>query len=244
MMRFDVVKTIRVPVPEPRRVALANGASARSLERWIVAPGDFMGVVFTADAVAEIEENLWRIQVLKLPLLEWELNPEFDLTVLDPSRAKRPGGVKMVCEDALRLEPASASASAFAAAADADADASPRSRLPPGFDSMEIWSHIDCELYVARGRGGVGGGGAVRGTTAVCADLRVTVAADIPWGLRAVPYFDKIGEAAIGASIDVVANGAQERVQRAFEAWVEEGEAEVEGAKEADAPRRREVMSG
>ena len=109
---------------------------------------------------------------------------------------------------------------------------------------MEIWSHIDCELYVARGRGGVGGGGAVRWTTAVCADLRVMVAADIPWGLRAVPYFDKIGEAAIGASIDVVANGAQERVQRAFEAWVEEGEAEVEGAKEADAPRRREVMSG
>ena len=131
MMRFDVVKTIRVPVPEPRRVALANGASARSLERWIVAPGDFMGVVFTADAVAEIEENLWRIQVLKLPLLEWELNPEFDLTVLDPSRAKRPGGVKMVCEDALRLEPASASASAFAAAA-AAADASPRVGCPPG----------------------------------------------------------------------------------------------------------------
>ena len=134
----------------------------------------------------------------------------------------------MVCEDALRLEPASASASAPPPPTPTPTRRR-GSRLPPGFDSMEIWSHIDCELYVARGRGGVGGGGAVRGTTAVCADLRVTVAADIPWGLRAVPYFDKIGEAAIGASIDVVANGAQERVQRAFEAWVEEGEAEVEG---------------
>ena len=79
----------------------------------------------------------------------------------------------------------------------------------------------------------------MRGTTAVCADLRVTVAADGPWGLRAVPYFDKIGEAAIGASIDVVANGAQERVQRAFEAWVEEGRRRWRGRREADAPGDR-----
>ena len=34
-MRFDVVKTLRVPVSEPAAVRREEGRSAESLERWI-----------------------------------------------------------------------------------------------------------------------------------------------------------------------------------------------------------------
>ena len=56
----------------------------------------------------------------------------------------------------------------------------------------------------------------------MCADLRITVAADVPWALRAIPFFQNAGEAAIGSSIDGVGKSARARVQAAYEAWVEE----------------------
>ena len=87
---------------------------------------------------------------------------------------------------------------------------------------MTVWSDIETELYVSRGAGGLDGGGAVKGTTAVCADLRITVAADVPWGLRAIPFFQNAGEAAISSSIDGVGKSARSRVQAAYEAWVAE----------------------
>ena len=83
--------------------------------------------------------------------------------------------------DALRL---ASEARVIAATSNA-----PRRRAPPGFADMTVWSDIETELYVSRGAGGLDGGGAVKGTTAVCADLRITVAADVPWGLRAIPFF-------------------------------------------------------
>ena len=89
---------------------------------------------------------------------------------------------------------------------------------------MSIWSDIDAELYVARGTGGVDGGGAVRGTTAVCADLSIRIAADIPSALRVVPFFKKIGETAVAASLDVVGSGVQDRVQEVYEAWATNAE--------------------
>ena len=95
-------------------------------------------------------------------LLDWELNPEFDLRILGREGARRPGAIRM-------RPPAWRMGSGGSA-----------ERLPPGFADMSIWSDIDAELYVARGTGGVDGGGAVRGTTAVCADLSIRIAADIP----------------------------------------------------------------
>jgi hypothetical protein len=37
-----------------------------------------------------------------------------------------------------------------------------------------------------------------------------------------IPFFQEIGESAIAASIDVVAAGAQQRVQTAYNEWVKE----------------------
>ena len=219
-MCFEVTKTLRVPVPEPPPVRLADGASPRSLERWIDAPENVMGVVFTSDGIERLATDLWRVCVVRLPLLDWELNPEFDLRILGREGARRPGAIRMR-STRLRL------------AGDASAE-----RLPPGFADMSIWSHIDAELYVARGTEGVDGGGAVRGTTAVCADLSIRIAADIPGALRVVPFFKEIGETAVAASLDVVGSGAQDRVQEAYEAWAtdEEGGERVErgGLSEED----------
>ena len=205
-MCFEVTKTLRVPVPEPSPVRLADGASPRSLERWIDAPENVMGVVFTSDGIERLATDLWRVRVVRLPLLDWELNPEFDLRILGREGARRPGAIRMR-STRLRL------------AGDASAE-----RLPPGFADMSIWSDIDAELYVARGTGGVDGGGAVRGTTAVCADLSIRIAADIPGALRVVPFFKKIGETAVAASLDVVGSGVQDRVQEVYEAWATNAE--------------------
>jgi hypothetical protein len=230
-MRFDVVKTLRVPVSEPAAVRREEGRSAESLERWIARPENVMGVVFDDGGVEEIAPNLWRVLVLRLGFLDWELCPEFDLAILPDARTKHASGVRMR-SDALRL----ASDARVAATANA-----PRRRAPPGFADMTVWSDIETELYVARGAGGLDGGGAVKGTTAVCADLRITVAADVPWGLRAIPFFQNAGEAAIGSSIDGVGKSARSRVQAAYEAWVAErgGNGDSRGVSRKPPRRRR-----
>ena len=215
-MRFDVVKTLRVPVSEPAAVRRLDGRSSESLERWIARPENVMGVVFDDGGVEEIAPNLWRVLVLRLAFLDWELCPEFDLAILPDAATKHASGVRMR-SDALRL------ASEEKAKAASESNGAPRKKkAPPGFADMTVWSDIETELYVARGTGGLDGGGAVKGTTAVCADLRITVAADVPWALRAIPFFQNAGEAAIGSSIDGVGKSARARVQAAYEAWVEE----------------------
>ena len=40
-----------------------------------------MGVVFDDGGVEEIAPNLWRVLVLRLGFLDWELCPEFDLAI-------------------------------------------------------------------------------------------------------------------------------------------------------------------
>ena len=196
-LTFRVAKTLRVPVFEPRYIASARGNSPKSLERWTRTPRNVMGVVFTADDIAELREGTWRVQVTRMPLLQWELSPEFDLRVLPPEASTIPGGVRMQ-SDALRF-----------------ADANSAERLPPGFKDMDLWTRIDATLYVDRDGGGGGGGDAA----AVCADLDVQIAADIPSFLRLIPYFEKIGESAIGTSIDIVGAGARTRVQDAYVRW-------------------------
>jgi hypothetical protein len=42
---------------------------------------------------------------LRLPLLDWELSPEFDLNILPPETSERPGGVRMI-SDQLRFSAA------------------------------------------------------------------------------------------------------------------------------------------
>ena len=131
-MRFKVRKTLRVPVPEPARVNEAAGRAPRSLERWIQRPENVMEVVFSEEGVIPQESGEWRISVIKLPFLEWELNPEFDLRVLPKDAAAREFGVRMV-SDALRFAPEGG-----------------LEKLPPGFAGMDIWSYIDCELFIER----------------------------------------------------------------------------------------------
>jgi hypothetical protein len=71
-MCFNLKKTLRVPVEEPASLrASSPGASPQSLEQWVQSPANVMGVVFTADKVNQLQPDLWRIQVLRLPLLEW-----------------------------------------------------------------------------------------------------------------------------------------------------------------------------
>ena len=199
-MRFNVKKTLRVPVEEPAsvRASAPPGGSRQSLEQWVQSPGNIMGIVFTADYVTQLEPDFWRIQVLKLPLMEWELSPEFDLAILPPEASARPGGVRMI-SDELRLSGAAGT-----------------SKLPPGFANMPIWTHIDTTLYIERVAGK---------PTAVCSDLDIGIAADIPGMLRMIPYFQEIGEGAISGSIDVVGAGAQRRVQRAYDQWVKQSAA-------------------
>lgn len=211
-MRFDVVKTLRVPVSEPAAVRREAGGSAKSLERWIARPENVMGVVFDDGGVEEIAPNMWRVLVLRLGFLDWELCPEFDLAILPDARTKHASGVRMR-SDALRL----ASEARVTAT-----ESAPRRRAPPGFADMTVWSDIETELYVARDTGDSDGGGTIKGTTAVCADLRITVAADVPWGLRAIPFFQNAGEVAISSSIDGVGKSARARVQAAYETWVKD----------------------
>ena len=197
-MKFNVKKALRVPVEEPASVRASGppGGSGQSLERWCQSPGNVMGVVFTADNVTQVEPDLWRVQVLRLPLLDWELSPEFDLAILPSEASARPGGVRMI-SDQLRFSGETGA-----------------SKLPPGFANMAIWTHIDATLYVERAADGK--------STAVCSDLDIGIAADIPGVVRMVPFFQEIGESAISSSIDVVGAGAQQRVQRAYEVWVKQ----------------------
>jgi hypothetical protein len=220
-MRFDVVKTLRVPVSEPSEVRKHEGTNGKSLERWIARPENVMGVVFDDGGVEEIAPNLWRVLVLRLAFLDWELCPEFDLAILPDERAKNEGGVRMR-SDALRL----ASERALRGRTrrtDSSAAALTTKKTPPGFADMSVWSDIEAELYIARGSVGRDGGGAVEGAVAVCADLKITVAADVPWALRAVPFFQNAGEVAISSSIDGVGKSARARVQAAYEAWAMDG---------------------
>ena len=211
-MRFKVRKTLRVPVPEPARVNEAAGRAPRSLERWIQRPENVMEVVFSKEGVIPQESGEWRISVIKLPFLEWELNPEFDLRVLPKDAAAREFGVRMV-SDALRFAPEGG-----------------LEKLPPGFAGMDIWSYIDCELFIERladdDDGGDGGG--ARSRTAVCADIDLLIAADIPGVFRWIPFFEGIGESAIAGSIESVGEFAQANVQAAYEQWVGADEAATE----------------
>ena len=56
-MRFEVRKTLRVPVPEPARVNEAAGRAPRSLERWIQRPENVMEVVFSKEGVIPQESG-------------------------------------------------------------------------------------------------------------------------------------------------------------------------------------------
>ena len=63
-----------------------------------------METVFSKEGVVPLEtETEWRISVIKLPFLDWELNPEFDLRISEDA-AVREHGVRMV-SDALRFAP-------------------------------------------------------------------------------------------------------------------------------------------
>jgi hypothetical protein len=180
-MRFKVRKTLRVPVPEPTRVGVHAGRAPRSLERWIQRPENVMETVFSKEGVVPLEtETEWRISVIKLPFLDWELNPEFDLRISEDA-AVREHGVRMV-SDALRFAPEGG-----------------LEKLPPGFAGMDIWSHIDCELFIERTdvNDVNGGDSASASNTAVCADIDLLIAADIPGVFRWIPFFEGIGESAI-----------------------------------------------
>eukprot|EP00227_Mantoniella_beaufortii_P013645 CAMPEP_0197577804 /NCGR_PEP_ID=MMETSP1326-20131121/2295_1 /TAXON_ID=1155430 /ORGANISM="Genus nov. species nov., Strain RCC2288" /LENGTH=206 /DNA_ID=CAMNT_0043140923 /DNA_START=170 /DNA_END=786 /DNA_ORIENTATION=+ len=137
-MNFTVKKTLCVPVREP---AAAAADRSLSLNEWMQSPGNVMGVVFTADYVKQLLPDLWRIKVLRLPLLDWELSPEFDLNILPPETSAIPGGVRMISSQ-LRFA----------------ADES-KGKLPPGFANMPIWTHIDTTLFIERGTPRSGGGG-------------------------------------------------------------------------------------
>ena len=181
-MRFKVRKTLRVPVPEPTRVGVHAGRAPRSLERWIQRPENVMETVFSKEGVVPLEtETEWRISVIKLPFLDWELNPEFDLRISEDA-AVREHGVRMV-SDALRFAPEGG-----------------LEKLPPGFAGMDIWSHIDCELFIERtDDDDVNGGDSVSASnTAVCADIDLLIAADIPGVFRWIPFFEGIGITSAG----------------------------------------------
>ena len=208
-MCFDVVKTLVVPVSEPRPVSRLSGSSNKSLEQWISSPENVMGVVFEEGGVEEIKENLWRILVLRLQFMDWELCPEFDLQVLGGAKTKNSKAVRMRSE-ALRLV--------------SNDENSTKKKAPPGFGNMDVWSDIECELFVKRGTGGLEDNAAVKNTTAVCADLKITIAADVPWALRLIPYFQNAGEGAISGSIDGVGKSARARVQAAYELWTKDGD--------------------
>ena len=223
-MRFKVRKTLRVPVPEPTRVGVHAGRAPRSLERWIQRPENVMETVFSKEGVVPLEtETEWRISVIKLPFLDWELNPEFDLHISEDA-AVREHGVRMV-SDALRFAPEGG-----------------LEKLPPGFAGMDIWSHIDCELFIERTDvNDVNGGDSVSSSnTAVCADIDLLIAADIPGVFRWIPFFEGIGESAISGSIESVGEFAQANVQSAYEQWASVRDETMEDEAEAPAVRRRE----
>ena len=202
---FDVVKTIRVPVPEPRRVARGQRL-ARSLERWIVAPGALWAS--SSPPTPWQRSRPWRIGSSGSPC--WVGARRFDLTVLDPSRAATGGEwcARTRCGSG-RVRPS------VRRRRDADADASRESAAP----GSTRWRSGPRLRAVRRARRGRRRRSAVRGTTAVCADLRpvARTSSGLPCDFLRPDRRHHRGV------IDVVTNGAQERVQRAFEAWVEEG---------------------
>jgi hypothetical protein len=209
-MRFDVVKTLVVPVSEPRHVSRLEGRGPKSLESWIAKPENVMSVVFEEGGVDLIRKDLWRILVVRLQFMDWELCPEFDLEVLpfNSVAAKNENAVRMRSQT-LRLSQKN--------------EKKNTKRAPPGFAGMDVWSDIECELFVRRGTGGIEDNSPVFGTTAVCASLKITIAADVPWGLRILPYFQSAGEIAIASSIDGVGKSARGRVQAAYTQWAEDG---------------------
>jgi hypothetical protein len=117
-------------------------------------------------------------------------------------------------------------------------------KLPPGFAGMDIWSHIDCELFIERidDVNDVNGNGdsASASNTAVCADIDLLIAADIPGVFRWIPFFEGIGESAISGSIESVGEFAQANVQSAYEQWASVRDETMTDEAEAPAVRRRE----
>jgi hypothetical protein len=112
-------------------------------------------------------------------------------------------------------------------------------KLPPGFAGMDIWSHIDCELFIER-TDDVNNGDYASSNTAVCADIDLLIAADIPGVFRWIPFFEGIGESAISGSIESVGEFAQANVQSAYEQWASVRDETMTDEAEAPAVRRRE----
>ena len=216
-MCFEVTKTLRVPVPEPSPVRLADGASPRSLERWIDAPENVMGVVFTSDGIERLATDLWRVCVVRLPLLDWELNPEFDLRILGREGARRPGAIRIVppaCD-------------------------SPGTPPPSGYPGVRGHVHMERHrrraLRRARHRG--------RGRRRRRARDHRGVRGPLHPHRRGHPgraprraLLQKNRETAVAASLDVVGSGVQDRVQEVYEAWA----TNVEGGERGEETERGE----
>ena len=212
-MRFKVRKTLRVPVPEPARVNEAAGARRVRSSDGFNAPENVMEVVFSEEGVIPQESGEWRISVIKLPFLEWELNPEFDLGSYRKTPPRAAGVRRADGERCPQVR----------------SRGRPGEKLPPGFAGMDIWSYIDRELFIERladdDDGGDGGG--ARSRTAVCADIDLAHRGGHPGG-RWIPFFEGIGESAIAGSIESVGEFAQANVQAAYEQWVGADEAATE----------------
>ncbi|KAK3280445.1 hypothetical protein CYMTET_11715 [Cymbomonas tetramitiformis] len=185
--KFRVRKDILVPVKE--KFGSQEGGSA--LEDWLQDPANVMGIVFSASAVTAQAANRWRVTAMETSLLSWELRPEFTLEVAPLLTKARPGEMRMEGYDlSLSRNP---------------------SRLPPGFESMGLYTDIDTTMFVLRRN--------LRNQAAVEVALDVCIAADISPLLMNIPGFELACESTISNAIDLVAAGAESRVQNAYDAW-------------------------
>lgn len=184
--KFRVRKDIIVPVKEN-----FGSQGGSGLEDWLQDPANVMGIVFSASAVTAQAANRWRVTAMETSLLSWELRPEFTLEVVPVLTKARPGEMRMEGYDlSLSRNP---------------------SRLPPGFDSMGLYTAIDTTMFVKRRN--------LRNQADVEVALDVCIAADISPVLMNIPGFELACESTIGNAIDLVAAGAESRVQRAYDAW-------------------------
>jgi len=165
---------------------------ACKLETWIDDPSNIMGVIFSADEIIRNGENEWRVVALQLSFLSWELRPEFTLEATPKEMRLQPEDVHIFGYDLTLNRPGAS--------------------LPPGFDTMNIQTDIDATIKVSRTK-------LHTNQTVVMVDLDVHIAAPIPTFIQMVPAFDNICTLTIGTGIDLVAAGAQSRVQVAFNEW-------------------------
>ena len=203
-MCFEVTKTLRVPVPEPSPVRLADGASPRSLERWIDAPRTSWASSSRPTASSASPRTSGACASCVFPP-RLGTNPEFDLRILGREGARRPGAIRMR-STRLRL------------AGDASAGGYPGVR---GHVHME--RHRRRALRRARHRG--------RGRRRRRARDHRGVRGPIHPHRRGHPgraprraLLQKIGETAVAASLDVVGSGVHDRVQEVYEAWATNAE--------------------